>query len=91
MIPIGIVFCLLDAAVRWLEALAADRHVVIVLDDLQWADSSTFDLLDHVIAAPVAARLLVVGAYRHDELDRRGSATARLARLPTPTTSISRG
>lgn len=70
---------LLDAAVRWLEALAADRHVVIVLDDLQWADSSTFDLLDHVIARPVGARLLVVGAYRHDELSEQ--ALARLAGL----------
>ena len=70
---------LLDAAARWLEALAADRHVVIVLDDLQWADSSSFDLLDHVIAAPVGARLLVVGAYRHDELDDQ--ALARLSRL----------
>ncbi|HZJ27929.1 MAG TPA: AAA family ATPase [Acidimicrobiia bacterium] len=68
---------LLDVAVRWLEALAADRHVVIVLDDLQWADSSTFDLLDHVIAAPVTARLVVIGAYRHDELDH--DARARLA------------
>ncbi len=70
---------LLDVAVRWLEALAAQRHVVVVLDDLQWADSSTFDLLDHVIAAPVAARLLLIGAYRHDEID--GDARARLATL----------
>ncbi len=70
---------LLDAAVRWLEALAVDRHVVVVLDDLHWADSSTFDLLDHVIAAPVAARLLIIGAYRHDELGEQ--ALARLAGL----------
>ena len=59
---------LLDAAARWLESLGEDHHVVIVLDDLQWADSSTFDLLDHVMAARVAARLLVIGAYRDDEL-----------------------
>ena len=43
---------LLDAAARWLETLAADRHVVIVLDDLQWADSSTFDLIDYLIGTP---------------------------------------
>jgi len=67
---------LLDVAVRWLEGLGEDHHVIIVLDDLQWADSSTFDLLDHVMAAPVAARLLVIGAYRHDELD--GDASERL-------------
>ncbi len=60
---------LLDAAVRWLEALAQQRHLVVVLDDLHWADTSTFDLLDHVVAAPIAARLLLLGAYRDDELD----------------------
>ena len=69
---------LLDAAAGWLENLAADRHVVVVLDDLQWADSSTFDLLDYVIGTPRAARLLVIGAFRHDELDQE-----RLARLAT--------
>lgn len=68
---------LLDVAARWLEALGADRRVVVVLDDLQWADASTFDLLDHVLAAPVPARLLVVGAYRHDEL--APESRARLA------------
>ena len=70
---------LLDAAARWLEALAAERHVVVVLDDLQWADSSTFDLLDYVIATPRIAQLLVIGAYRHDELDQ--DRRARLATI----------
>lgn len=70
---------ILNAAVRWLEELAADRHVAIVLDDLQWADSSTLDLLDHVVARASAARLLVIGAYRHDELD--AERKTRLANL----------
>ena len=70
---------LLDAAAGWLETLAADRLVVIVLDDLQWADSSTFDLLDYVIGTPRAARLLVIGAFRHDELDQE--RRARLAMI----------
>lgn len=70
---------LLDVTVRWLEALATDRHVVLVLDDLQWADASTFDLLDHLIATPLTARLLVLGAFRHDELSPE--AGARLATI----------
>ncbi len=70
---------LLDSAVRWLVALTADRRVVIVLDDLQWGDASTFDLLDYVIAAPGKAKLSVIGAYRHDELD--SDAEARLAKV----------
>ena len=70
---------LLDAAVRWIEKLAANQAVVIVLDDLQWADASTLELLDYLIAAPSKAKLLVVGAYRHDELDPDGRT--RLATL----------
>ena len=79
-------FLLLDATVRWLGRVTADHVVAIVLDDLQWADSSTFDLLDHVVAASAEARLLVIGAYRHDELDlvRR----TRLAALGTHTDHI---
>ncbi len=70
---------LLDVAVRWIEALAIDRHVLVVLDDLQWADESSLDLLDHLVAAPAPVALSVFGAYRHDELhpDRR----ARMAAL----------
>ena len=79
-------FLLLDAAVRWLESVTAQQHVAIVLDDLQWADSSTLDLLEHVVAAPVAARLLVIGAYRHDELDPE--RRQRLATLGSHTDHI---
>ena len=65
---------LLDVAVRWIEALAADHQVVLVLDDLQWADESSLDLLDHLVAAPVPVALSVFGAYRHDELDQHRRA-----------------
>lgn len=70
---------LFDAARRWLEALTVSQPIVVVLDDLQWSDPSTLDLLDYVIAAPVRSRLLVVGAFRHDELDH--DAQARLGAL----------
>lgn len=71
---------LLDAAVRWLATLAGERHIAVVLDDLQWADTSSLDLLDHLIARPVNAALTVIGAYRHDELsDELASRVDRLA------------
>ncbi len=78
-------FLLLDAAVRWLEIVTASQHVAIVLDDLQWADSSTLDLLEYVVARPVAARLMIVGAVRHDELD-----TERSRRLASVGSQIDR-
>jgi len=80
---------LFDAARRWLEALTVARPIVVVLDDLQWSDPSTLDLLDYVIATPVRARLLVVGAYRNDELDH--DAQARLGSLASHSDHIRLG
>lgn len=70
---------LLDAARRWLETIAADRAVAVVLDDLQWADPSSLELLGHVIATPTRGQLTVIGAYRHDELS--GAVRRRLAEI----------
>jgi hypothetical protein len=70
---------LLDAARRWLDSVAADRVVVLVLDDLQWADPSSLELLGQVIATPTRAQLTVIGAYRHDELT--GEVRLRLAEM----------
>jgi hypothetical protein len=57
----------LDAAVSWLNALAAVRPVVVVLDDLQWADTSSLALLEQLLARPRHGDLSVVGAYRAGE------------------------
>jgi DNA-binding winged helix-turn-helix (wHTH) protein/tetratricopeptide (TPR) repeat protein len=51
-----------------LEALAADRPVVIVVEDLHWSDDATADLLDWLARRRDPARLLVLGTYRPDTL-----------------------
>ena len=63
---------LLDAVCRWLEALAT-TPVVVVLDDLQWADGSTLSLLDLTARSPQPAALSVIGCCRpcpHGPADR---------------------
>ena len=62
-------FLLFDATARWIASAASLRPVVIVLDDLHRVDQSSLALLDFVARARLAAPLLVVGAYRHDELE----------------------
>jgi hypothetical protein len=57
-----------DAVGRWLTALAADRPFVVVLDDVQWADRSSLDLLDHLSRALHGVGVLLVGTCREDEL-----------------------
>lgn len=49
---------------RLLEALAEPAGLVLVLDDLHWADESTVELLDHLVRHPPRGRVLVAAAYR---------------------------
>ena len=50
--------------------------VLLVLDDLQWADRPTLLLLRHLARAPNPARLLILGAYRATERRSHGFADA---------------
>lgn len=59
---------MLDATLTWLQTLAADRGVVVVLDDLQWVDDSSLELLELAAASAWPSSVSVIGAYRHDEL-----------------------
>jgi predicted ATPase len=47
-----------------LDVLAADTPLVLVLEDLQWSDRSTVDLLAALAQRREPARLLVLGTYR---------------------------
>jgi len=46
------------------EALAAERPLVLWLDDLQWSDPSTVDLVSALAVRAERARLLLLGTYR---------------------------
>ena len=47
-----------------LDVLAADTPLVLVLEDLQWSDRATVDLLASLAQRREPARLLVLGTYR---------------------------
>jgi tetratricopeptide (TPR) repeat protein/predicted Ser/Thr protein kinase len=51
-----------------LAALAGWKPVLLVLDDLQWADAGSIGLLNHLIEQIQGARLLIIGAYRPEEV-----------------------
>lgn len=70
-----------DAVVRLLGRAAGSAPVVVILDDLQWSDSSTVDLLSFLGRQQHQGRVLLVGAYRPGE-SRAGVASA-LAGLAT--------
>ncbi len=61
-------FALADAVTRFLTTAASAAGLVVVLDDLQWADAASAALLGHVAREAGGARLLVVGTFRPAEL-----------------------
>jgi tetratricopeptide (TPR) repeat protein len=59
---------LFDAVGSWLAAASAERLLLVVLDDLQWAAKPTLLLLRHIARFTGTGRLLIVGTYRDTEL-----------------------
>ena len=55
---------MLREAAEALEAIARDRPLLLLLEDLHWADPSTVDLLGWLARRDLPARLLVAGTYR---------------------------
>jgi DNA-binding winged helix-turn-helix (wHTH) protein/tetratricopeptide (TPR) repeat protein len=63
---------LFDSIIAFLGEAARERPVVIVLDDLHWADASSLLLLRHLVRVVADSRLLVLGTYRHMEVPAGG-------------------
>ena len=74
-------FRLLDAVSQLVIATSARAPVVLVLDDLHWADGGTIAMLRHVARFLPGQRTLVLGAYRDVELDRQHPLADALASL----------
>lgn len=51
-----------------LRALSAERPLLVLLDDMQWADTASAELLFHLLRRLRDARVLVVCAYRGSEV-----------------------
>jgi hypothetical protein len=56
---------------RFLEALAEQRPLVLVFEDLQWADDGLLDFVDHLVEWAAGVPLLVVATARPELLERR--------------------
>jgi predicted ATPase/class 3 adenylate cyclase len=74
-------YLLFAAVVALLDAVSAERGVMLVLDDLHWADKPTLQLLCRVVGHTTSTRLLVAGTYRDAELSVAHPLTEALASL----------
>jgi DNA-binding NarL/FixJ family response regulator len=83
--PAAARFRLFDTLTTFLRTAASARPLVLILEDLHWADVPSLRLLEFLAGELRAAHLLVIGTYRDTELlaDHPLSATlAALAREP---------
>lgn len=76
-------FRFFEAVTGLLQGLASAQPLVIVLDDLHWADQSSLRLLEFVVSATDDAAILGVGTYRESEARTPplASTLASLSRL----------
>jgi len=74
-------FRLYEAIGMFLKAIGAPHALVLTLDDLQWADTASLDLLCHVARHQPNAHLLVVGAYRESEVSHHCALARTLTEL----------
>jgi DNA-binding CsgD family transcriptional regulator len=85
-----------------LRELAGGRVTILVLEDLHWADEATLDVLTLLGRKVETVAALVLGSYRHDELERdhplrivlgelaTARATSRLELSPLSTEAVGR-
>lgn len=72
---------LYEAVALFLAAIAACGPLALLLDDLQWVDAASCDLLVHVASRLRTAPLLIVGAYREGEASENPAFVRALAEL----------
>lgn len=74
-----------DAVQAVLEAAAAEAPVLLVVEDLHWADQSTRDMLGYLFTRTFEQPVAIVASYRSDDLHRRHPLRRQVAewsRLP---------
>ncbi|HEX8983415.1 MAG TPA: AAA family ATPase [Ktedonobacterales bacterium] len=69
------------AVSQFLTNIAGPAGTLLILDDLQWADTDALELLSALVTMQTSSPLRVVGAYRNTEVAPGGPLAAALADL----------
>jgi predicted ATPase/class 3 adenylate cyclase len=76
---------------RFLHAFASEESpLVLFLDDLQWADVPSLELLQTLLLDPAGGHLLLLGAYRDNEVDEAHPLARTLATLSRAEAPVAR-
>ena len=74
-------FRLFDAVSQFLIAVSQKAPLVLILDDLHWSDRGVISMLSHVAHYVPEHSILLIGAYRDAEVDRKHPLSGALASL----------
>tara|TARA_B100001964_G_C14194060_1_gene582467 strand:+ start:337 stop:1302 length:966 start_codon:yes stop_codon:yes gene_type:complete len=74
-------FRLFNSISSFLNNLARSQALVLVLDDLHWADTPSLLLLEFLAQSMTDSKILVIGTYRDIEVTRQHPLSASLAQL----------
>ena len=67
---------------RFIGVFARPEHpLALFLDDLQWLDAATLDLLEDLLTHPDVRHLMLIGAYRDNEVNSAHPLIRRLAAI----------
>lgn len=72
---------LFDAIDAFLTAISSRQPLLVVVDDLHWADAGSLALIRHLLRSDRAAPLLVVGTYRDTDIERTHPVAIALGAL----------
>ncbi|HWX74332.1 MAG TPA: AAA family ATPase, partial [Solirubrobacteraceae bacterium] len=79
--PVSERYALFEAVADVLARAAHDTPLLILLDDLHWAEHSTLQLLRHLVGQLIGAPVVLIGTYRGGELEEGHPLIALLADL----------
>ena len=72
---------LFSAVVSLLASASSDGGVLLVIDDLHWADAASLQLLRHICASSHVPKVMILGTYRDSELSAGNALTDTLASI----------
>ena len=81
-------FRFFEAVAGFLTGAARSKPLVLALDDMHWADSSSLELIRFLAHRLLDAPLLLIGAYRPDEAGQRDEVERAIAELDEVTNRV---
>jgi PAS domain S-box-containing protein len=74
---------------RFIGVFARPEHpLALFIDDLQWLDAATLDLLEDLLSQPDVRHLMLIGAYRDNEVDSAHPLMRKLNAIPNAARAV---